>query len=546
MSNYGYDSGDVINLGDTGLRLRIPERICDGGDEFQVGFGNTGRDGIGLHPVTTSESCDVVVTNVIILDAVSGIRVASIGIRGGRISAIGKAGNPNVAGGVDIVVGSGTVVIPGDGLIATAGGVDTHVHTLSPRVLDAEIASGVTTVIGQEAGPMWGVGVSSPWVLGRAMRAMDVFPLNIGLLGRASSSVGATLDEAVLAHVCGLKVHEDTGATLRTIDTALRCADEVDIQVALHTDGLNETLSVADTIAVIDGRAIHAFHVEGCGGGHAPDVLTLAGRDNILTSSTNPTLPYGVNALAEHLDMLMLVHNLDHADDRDVRIAAARVRGVTMAAENRLHDLGVISMTSSDAQGMGRAGETWWRTFAMAGVMNTNAEERVDDNERILRYLAKITVNPAMAHGIFHEVGSIAPGLLADIVLWQPSAFAAKPTLILKAGFPAWGVVGDPNASIDTAEPLVIAEQFGAFGAVPADLSFLMTNQQALAESPVPTARRAVAVQGCRTVRSSDLISHGELGEVTVLPDGSAVHWRGENLAGDPVAKVPLSRLHFW
>lgn len=309
---------------------------------------------------------------------------------------------------------------------------------------------------------------------------------------------------------------------------------------------MNETLSVADTIAVIDGRAIHAFHVEGCGGGHAPDVLTLAGRDNILTSSTNPTLPYGVNALAEHLDMLMLVHSLDHADDRDVRIAAARVRGVTMAAENRLHDLGVISMTSSDAQGMGRAGETWWRTFAMAGVMNTGAQERTDDNERILRYLAKITVNPAMAHGISHEVGSIAPGLLADLVLWRPATFAAKPVLILKAGFPAWGVVGDPNASIDTAEPLVIAEQFGAFGAVPSDLSFLLSNGQALAEGPAPTARRAVAVRGCRTIRSSDLIAHGELGEVTVLPDGSAVHWRGANLAGNPVASVPLSRLHFW
>ena len=546
MSNYGFVTGDTLKLGDTGLRLRIPDRVKDAGDEFQVGFGNTGRDGIGLHPVTTAESCDVVITNVVILDAVSGIRVASIGIRAGRISAIGKAGNPNVASGIDIVVGAGTVIIPGDGLIATAGGIDTHVHTLSPRVLDAEIASGVTTVIGQEAGPMWGVGVSSPWVLGRAMRAMDAFPLNIGILGRASSSVDATLTEAVLAHVCGLKVHEDTGATLRTIDTALRCAADADFQVALHTDGLNETLSVADTIAVIDGRTIHAFHVEGCGGGHAPDVLTLAGREHILTSSTNPTLPYGVNALAEHLDMLMLVHSLDHGDDRDVRIASARVRGVTMAAENKLHDLGVISMTSSDAQGMGRAGETWWRTFAMAGVMNAGADERVDDNDRILRYLAKITINPALAHGIAHEVGSIAPGLLADIVLWRPSAFAAKPTLILKGGFPAWGVVGDPNASIDTAEPLVLGEQFGAFGAVPADLSFLLSNQQALAEGPAPTARRAVAVKGCRTIRASDFISHGELGPVTVAPDGSSVYWRGERLAGEPVARVPLSRLHFW
>ncbi len=306
---------------------------------------------------------------MVVLDPVDGVRVASIGMREGRISGIGKAGNPDTSDGIDIVVGTGTVVIDGDGLIATPGGIDTHVHTLSPRVFEAEISSGVTTVIGQEAGPMWGVGLGSAWVLERGLRAMDSFPLNVGLLGRGSTSRGESIREAIGAHVCGLKVHEDTGATLRTIDTALRCADEFDIQVALHTDGLNETLSVADTLAVLDGRVVHAYHVEGCGGGHAPNVLQLAGVDNVLASSTNPTLPYGVNAVAEHLDMILLCHGMNPGNDSDVRIARARVRGVTMAAEGRLHDLGVIGVTSSDAQGMGRAGETWWRTFALAGVL---------------------------------------------------------------------------------------------------------------------------------------------------------------------------------
>ena len=541
MSTYGPAEGDVVTLGDTGLRLRIPARVADAGDEFRVGFGKTGRDGIALAPVSTAESCDVVLTNVIVLDPVDGIRVASIGIREGRISGIGRAGNPRVSPDIDVVVGSGTVVVEADGLIATPGGIDTHVHSLSPRVFEAEIASGVTTVIGQEAGPVWGVGLGSKWYLDIAHRALDHYPLNIGLLGRGSSSRADVLREALEGHVCGFKVHEDTGATLSTIDIALRVADEVDVQVALHTDGLNETLSVSDTLAVLDGRVIHAFHVEGCGGGHAPDVLTLAGHDNVLASSTNPTLPYGSNAVAEHLDMILLCHGMDAGSDSDIRIARARVRGVTMAAENRLHDMGVIPMTSSDAQGMGRAGETWWRTFALASVMS---DETADDNERILRYLAKITINPALAHGLAHEIGRIAPGYLADIVLWSPSSFAAKPWLVLKSGFPAWGVTGDPNASISEAEPLRIAEQFGALGAAPAELSRLLTNSAASSASP--SARQALVVRGCRTVRGSDMVRHGVLGEVAVPGDGSIVTWDGRPLTGDPTERVPISRLHFW
>jgi urease subunit alpha len=544
---YGPLAGDVVVLGDTRLRLRVDERVPDAGDELRVGFAKTGRDGLGLVARGARETCDVLITNVVVLDPVDGVRVASIGIRAGRISGIGKAGNPDTTDGIDVVVGTGTVVIDGDGLIATPGGIDTHVHTLSPRVLDAEISSGVTTVIGQEAGPMWGVGLGSAWVIERGLRAMDAFPVNIGLLGRGSSSRDDAVREAVDAHVCGLKVHEDTGATLRTIDTALRVADEHDLQVALHTDGLNETLSVADTLAVLDGRVLHAYHVEGCGGGHAPDVLELAGHANVLASSTNPTLPYGTNAVAEHLDMILLCHGMNPGNDSDVRIARSRVRGVTMAAEGRLHDLGVIGVTSSDAQGMGRAGETWWRTFALAGVLAGLDEERpTDDNERILRYLAKITVNPALVHGLAHEVGRLAVGHLADIVLWRPELFAAKPQLVIKGGFPAWGATGDPNASIDSAEPVVLGPQYGAFGAVPSDLSVLFSNRTAVDATPSPVARRVVAVRGCRSVRSTDLVRNGRVGEVRVAADGTVVTWEGGPLTMDPVQSVPVSRLHFW
>ncbi|MEI6361964.1 MAG: urease subunit alpha [Actinomycetes bacterium] len=546
---YGPSVGDIVVLGDTKLRLGITSRVNDAGDELHVGFAKTGRDGIGLKALAARESCDVLITNVVVLDPVDGVQVACIGIREGRISGIGRAGNPDTSDGIDIVVGTGTVVIDGDGLIATPGGIDTHVHTLSPRVFEAEISSGVTTVIGQEAGPMWGVGLGSGWVLERGLRAMDTFPLNVGLLGRGSTSRGETIRESIDAHVCGLKIHEDTGATLRTIDTALRCADEFDIQVALHTDGLNETLSVSDTIAVLDGRVLHAYHVEGCGGGHAPNVLELAGVDNILASSTNPTLPYGVNAVAEHVDMILLCHGMNPGNESDVRIARSRVRGVTMAAEGRLHDLGVIGVTSSDAQGMGRAGETWWRTFALAGVMAGLDESRADspdDNDRILRYLAKITINPALVHGLAHEVGRLAVGHLADIVLWRPELFAAKPQLVLKSGFPAWGVTGDPNASIDSAEPLALGPQYGALGLAASDLSVLFSNEAAIAEGPAPVARRVVPVRSCRTVRSATLVRNAEVGNVDVADDGSSVRWNGSLLTMDPVSQVPISRLHYW
>ncbi|MDP4675973.1 MAG: urease subunit alpha [Candidatus Nanopelagicales bacterium] len=554
MSVYGPRAGDTVVLGGTGLALHIDDRVADTHDEFRVGFAKTGRDGIGLKAIPTTQSCDVVLSNAIVLDPVTGVRVASIGIKDGRISGVGKAGNPDTTNNIDVVVGSGTVVIDADGLIATPGGIDTHVHSLSPRVFDSLISSGITTVIAQETGPVWGVGIGSARMLRQAYRTMDNFAINIGLLGRGSTSHEAVTREAVEAHVCGFKVHEDTGTTLRTLDTALRAADEADVQVAVHTDSLNESLSASDTIAVLDGRVIHAYHVEGCGGGHSPDVLSLAGHDNILASSTNPTLPYGINAVDEHVDMIMLTHAM-HADrESDVRIARARVRSATMAAENRLHDLGVIPITSSDAQGMGRAGETWWRTFALAAVMkgdDSPAEVSDNDNERILRYLAKITINPAITHGISHELGRLAEGYIADIVLWQPERFAAKPQLILKSGFPVWGQTGDPNASIDSAEPLIIAEQFGAYASGPSDLSYLLSNQIAVAESAPGTARRTLTVRGCRQVRNTDMVRHGLAGPVKVVAATSPmqqprVTWRGEALTMAPVTHTPLSRLHFW
>lgn len=540
---YGPGLGDLITLGDTGLTVRV--EADDRGtsrDELLLGFGKTGRDGIGLQAVRTSESCDLVITNVVVLDPILGVRATSIGIREGRIVAVGKPGNPDTMDGVEVVLGSGTAVVSGEGLIATPGGVDTHVHLLSPRVCEALLASGVTTVIGQEIGPFWGVGVGSPWILHTGYPAFDDYPINVGLLGRGSSSRVAPLEEALEAGVCGFKVHEDTGAHLRTLDTALTVAEQYDVAVALHTDGLNEGLTVTDTLAVLDERAVHAYHVEGCGGGHTPDVLSLAGIDHVLASSTNPTLPFGRDAVAEHHAMICYVHGLRPGLPGEDELAAERVRAATMGAENRLHDLGVIPVTSSDAQGMGRAGETWRRTFGMASVLRSGDEP--DDNDRVLRYLAKLTVNPAIVHGIDHHVGSLQPGRLADIVLWEPSFFGAKPFLVIKGGLPAWGLVGDPNAAIDGAQPRVLDRQFGAHGATAADLSLLFVNEAAYTAGSVTTRRRAVAVRGTRDARLSSMVRHGVLGPVTVDVRTGHTHFRGEHLTMQPVQRAPLQQLY--
>ncbi len=549
ISVHGARAGDFVRLGDTNLVIRVEKDDREFGSEFQMGFGKSARDGMGLKSVNTSQSCDLVITNVLLIDAIAGIKVTSIGIRDGRISAIGRPGNPDTMNNIDVVVGSGTLVIPGEGLIVTAGGIDTHVHALSPRVCDAALSSGVTTIIAQEFGPFWGVGVSSAWALKHGFEMFSAWPINVGILGRASSSTKPPLQEALSAGICGLKIHEDTGAHPRTIDTALSFAEEHDIAVALHTDGLNEMVDINGTLSAIAGRAVHAFHVEGCGGGHAPNVLQLAGRDHILASSTNPTLAYGINAADEHLAMIISAHGMNADLPSDVALAKNRVRNATMAAENRLHDLGVIPVTSSDALGMGRADDTWRKTFAMASMFSDRAildgtvapAEVQISNERVLRHIAKITINPALVHGLAGEVGSVQVGLVADLALWRYSDFASKPQLVIKSGIPAWGVVGDPGATVKDAQPLLIGPQFGAYGATAADLGINFINKSA---SNLSARRKNVAVANTRSVRSSQMINHGVLGEVEISAKGDVVTFNGELVSSEPLKNSSLTRLY--
>ncbi|MFF4315910.1 urease subunit alpha [Streptomyces sp. NPDC001507] len=549
-ATHGPRAGDRVRLGDSGLVIRVEDDSQRYGDEFLAGFGKTARDGLHLKAAAVRETCDVVISNVVVIDAVLGIRKVSIGIREGRICSIGRAGNPDTLDGVDVVVGTGTSIVSGEGLIATAGAVDTHVHLLSPRIMEASLASGVTTIIGQEFGPVWGVGVNSPWALKHAFNAFDAWPVNIGFLGRGSSSHAAPLVEALAeGGASGFKVHEDMGAHTRALDTALRVAEEHDVQVALHSDGLNECLSVEDTLRVLEGRTIHAFHIEGCGGGHVPNVLKMAGVPNVIGSSTNPTLPFGRDAVAEHYGMIVSVHDLKTDLPGDAAMARDRIRAGTMGAEDVLHDLGAIGITSSDAQGMGRAGETVRRTFAMAGKMKAElgAPDDGHDNERVLRYMAKLTINPAIAHGLSHEVGSIEVGKLADIVLWSPEYFGAKPQLVLKSGFPAFGVTGDPNAATDTCEPLVLGPQFGAHGATPADISVAFVAQAALDQGhdTMPTRRRRVAVRGTRGIGPADLRRNSRTGAVDVDQRTGLVTLDGEPLRSEPADSVSLNRLYF-
>ncbi|MER6538652.1 urease subunit alpha [Streptomyces sp900105755] len=549
-ATHGPRAGDRVRLGDSGLVVRVEEDSQRYGDEFLAGFGKTARDGLHLKAAAVRETCDVVISNVVVIDAVLGIRKVSIGIREGRICSIGRAGNPDTLDGVDVVVGTGTSIVSGEGLIATAGAVDTHVHLLSPRIMEASLASGVTTIIGQEFGPVWGVGVNSPWALKHAFDAFDAWPVNIGFLGRGSSSHAAPLVEALAeGGASGFKVHEDMGAHTRALDTALRVAEEHDVQVALHSDGLNECLSVEDTLRVLEGRTIHAFHIEGCGGGHVPNVLKMAGVPHVIGSSTNPTLPFGRDAVAEHYGMIVSVHDLKTDLPGDAAMARDRIRAGTMGAEDVLHDLGAIGITSSDAQGMGRAGETVRRTFAMAGKMKAElgAPDDGHDNERVLRYMAKLTINPAIAHGLAHEVGSIEVGKLADIVLWSPEYFGAKPQLVLKSGFPAFGVTGDPNAATDTCEPLVLGPQFGAHGATPADISVAFVAQAALDQGhdTMPTRRRRVAVRGTRGIGPADLRRNSRTGAVDVDQRTGLVTLDGEPIHSEPADSVSLNRLYF-
>jgi urease subunit alpha len=552
ISVHGPRAGDRIRLGDTDLVVEVEHDSQAPGAEFLAGFGKTARDGLHLKAASVADTCDLVISNVVVIDPVLGVRKTSIGVRAGRIHAIGRAGNPDTLDGVEVVVGTGTSIVSGEGMIATAGAIDTHVHLLSPRIMEASLASGVTTIIGQEFGPVWGVGVNSPWALRHAFNAFDAWPVNIGFLARGSSSHPAPLIEALVeGGACGFKVHEDMGAHARALDTALRTAEDYDVQVALHTDGLNESLAVEDTLAVLEGRTVHAFHIEGCGGGHVPNVLRLAGVPNVIGSSTNPTLPFGRDALGEHFGMIVSAHGLKTDLPGEAALARDRIRAGTMGAEDVLHDLGVIGITSSDAQGMGRAGETVRRTFAVADKMKRelgalDGRPAPHDNERVLRYLAKLTINPAIAHGLAHEIGSIEVGKLADLVLWNPASFGAKPYLVLKAGFPAYGVVGDPNAATDRCEPLVYGPQFGGHGASAADLSVAFVSGAGAANGDLfPSRRRRVAVSGTRGIGPAAMVRNSRLGEVRVEAGTGLVSLDDEPVRSEPAESVPLSRLYF-
>jgi urease subunit alpha len=547
---HGPTVGDRVRLGDTGLVIQIEFDAQERGNEFLAGFGKTARDGLLLKAAAVKDTCDIVISNVVIIDATCRIGKMSIGIRDGRICGVGRAGNPDMLDDVDVVVGTGTTIISGEGLIATAGAIDTHVHLLSPRIMEASLAAGVTTIIGQEFGPVWGVGVNSPWALRHAFNAFDQWPVNIGFLARGSSSDEAPLVEALVeGGAVGFKVHEDMGAHTRALDTALNVAERFDVQVALHTDGLNECLSVEDTLSVLAGRTIHAFHIEGCGGGHVPNVLQLAGVPNVIGSSTNPTLPFGRDALDEHYEMIFAAHGLNHHSHSDHHMVKDRIRGGTMGAEGVLHDLGVIGITSSDAQGMGRAGETVRRTFQLAAKNKHDLGHgaTAHDNDRVRQYMAKLTINPAIAHGLSHEIGSLDVGKLADIVLWRPDHFGAKPQLVLKSGFPAFGVTGDPNATTDSCEPLVLGPQFGSFGATAADLSVAFVSQAAVdaGDDHMTTRRRRVAVRDNRNIGPANLVLNNRLGRVDVDPATGMVTLDGDTVYSDPSESVSLSRLYF-
>src|SRR5215212_3873661 len=473
---FGPTTGDRVRLADTDLIIEVEKDFTIYGEEVKFGGGKVIRDGMGQSQVTNRQGAvDTVITNALILDH-WGIVKADVGLKEGKIHSIGKAGNPDIQPGVTIIIGPGTEVIAGEGKILTAGGFDTHIHFICPQQVDDALMSGVTSLLGGGTGPAHGTFATTctpgPWHLARMIQAADAFPVNLGFAGKGNASRPDALEEMVRAGACALKLHEDWGTTPAAIDCCLSVADDHDIQVMIHTDTLNESGFVEDTIAAFKGRTIHAFHTEGAGGGHAPDIIKVAGLPNVLPSSTNPTRPFTVNTLDEHLDMLMVCHHLRRTIPSDVAFAESRIRGETIAAEDVLHDLGAISMMSSDSQAMGRVGETICRTWQTASKLRSErgrlaGETGEHDNLRIRRYIAKYTINPAITHGIAHEIGSVEVGKLADIVLWKPAFFGVKPEIVLKGGFPMSAAMGDPNASIPTPQPVLTRPMFGSFGRAP-------------------------------------------------------------------------------
>jgi len=545
---FGPTTGDRVRLGDTGLWATVERDFASYGDECKFGGGKVLRDAQGQRAgATDAEALDVVITNALVVDW-TGIYKADVGIKHGRIAGIGKAGNPDVMRGVTpgMIVGVTTEAIAGEGLILTAGGIDSHIHFISPQQAFEAIASGVTTFVGGGTGPATGTNATTctpgAWNLARMLEATDSLPLNIGLTGKGNSSRPEGLLDQIRAGAVGLKLHEDWGTTPDAIDCCLSAVENEDVQVTIHTDTLNESGYVDDSIAAFKGRTIHTYHSEGAGGGHAPDILKVCGEPNVIPSSTNPTRPYTVNTLDEHLDMLMVCHHLDPSIPEDVAFAESRIRGETIAAEDILHDMGAISIISSDSQAMGRVGEVITRTWQTADKMRARGG---DENERIRRFVAKYTINPAIAHGLSHEVGSVEVGKLADLVLWRPAMFGVKPEIVVKGGFIAWAQMGDPNASIPTPQPSYMRPMFGARS--PGGTSIAFVSRRSLDEGVVQKLglkKRLSAVKGCRAIGKRDMKLNDALPKLAIDPETYEVRMGGVLLTCDPAPRVALARTY--
>ncbi|PSL16678.1 urease subunit alpha [Marinobacterium halophilum] len=551
---FGPTVGDRVRLGDTELWIEVEKDFTTYGDEVKFGGGKVIRDGMGQSQLTNEVAMDLVITNALILDH-WGIVKADVGIKAGRIHTIGKAGNPDIQDNVDIVIGPGTEVIAGEGAILTAGGIDAHIHFICPQQVEEALMSGVTTMIGGGTGPATGTKATTctpgPWYLGKMLQSTDEMPMNLGFLGKGNASQPEALREQLDAGACGLKLHEDWGTTPASIDCCLSVADAYDVQVAIHTDTLNESGFVDDTIGAFKNRVIHTYHTEGAGGGHAPDIIRACGYPNVLPSSTNPTRPYTVNTVDEHLDMLMVCHHLDSNIPEDVAFADSRIRKETIAAEDIFHDRGAFSMISSDSQAMGRVGEVVTRTWQTAHKMKLQfglLPEDADlgaDNFRARRYIAKYTINPAITHGIAHEVGSIEPGKLADLVLWKPAFFGIKPALIIKGGMIAAAPMGDPNASIPTPQPVHYRPMFGAQGRAAAETSVTFVSKAALdsgLREQLGLTRRLVACGNTRTLTKANMVLNDWLPEISVDPQTYEVRADGELLTCEPVDVLPLAQ----
>lgn len=574
---YGPTTGDRVRLGDTALFIEVERDLiaeASGyGNEVKFGGGKVIRDGMGQSSRALREDAlDVVITNALILDAEVGIVKADIGIKDGRIAGIGHAGNPDLQSGIGsiitdpstgkkdpMIIGASTEVIAGEGNIVTAGGIDAHIHFICPQQIDEALASGVTTMLGGGTGPAAGTNATTctpgAWNIQKMLEAADAFPVNLGFFGKGNCSTEGPLEEQVAAGAIGLKLHEDWGTHPGAIDTCLRVADKMDIQVAIHTDTLNESGFVESTLKAINGRTIHTFHSEGAGGGHAPDIIRVCSHPNVLPSSTNPTRPYTVNTLDEHLDMLMVCHHLDARIPEDVAFAESRIRPQTIAAEDILHDLGAISMISSDSQAMGRVGEVISRTWQTAHKMKLQFPDQVAsvdhpraDNGRALRYVAKYTINPAISHGISHEVGSLGVGKLADIVMWKPALFGVKPEIVMKGGMITLANMGDPNASIPTPQPMFYRPQFAAFGRARLKTSLTFVSGASLESGAVERyglGKRLAAVINCRQIGKSDLLFNASMPKIEVDPETYVVKADGRVLECDPLSEVPLAQRYF-